>query len=109
MSDVMQWISGTLVIMGSLACVVGSLGLIRMPDFYTRMHAGSVTETLGVGFILLGLMVLEGWSLVTVKLAMMGVLVYFVSPTASHALAKAALHRGVKPVLAYEEKAPSKH
>lgn len=99
---------GALVLAGGLFCVVGGIGLLRMPDFYTRMHAASVTETLGVGLVLLGLMLHAGWSLVAVKLLMIGLLVFFVSPTASHALARAALLRGLQPRLADGGAPPSK-
>ena len=88
--------------------MVGGIGLLRMPDFFTRMHAASVTETLGVGLVLFGLLLQAGWTLVAVKLLMVGLLVFFVSPTASHALARAALLRGVKPVLADTGEASSK-
>jgi len=80
---------------GGLFCLAGGIGLLRMPDFYTRMHAGSVIETLGAGLILLGLMFQTGLSLITVKLAMVGLLIFFASPTASHALARAALLRNM--------------
>lgn len=93
---------------GGLFCLIGGIGLLRMPDFYTRMHAASVTETLGVGLILLGLLLQAGWSLIAAKLAMIGLLVFFVSPTASHALARAALLRGLRPQLADEEGSSSK-
>lgn len=87
---------------GGFFCVVGAIGMLRMPDFYTRMHAASVIETLGAGLILLGLMLQAGPTLVTVKLLMVGLLIFFVSPTATHALARAALVRGLKPLLADE-------
>jgi multicomponent Na+:H+ antiporter subunit G len=108
MNLALDWLSGILLLAGGLFCLVGGIGLLRMPDFYTRMHAASVTETLGVGLVLLGLMLQAGWTLVTVKLAMIGLLVFFVSPTASHALAKAALVRGLKPLLGEPGDAPSK-
>jgi multicomponent Na+:H+ antiporter subunit G len=82
--------------------------LVRLPDFYTRMHGASVTDTLGAGFILLGLMLMAGLTLVTVKLAFIGLLVFFTSPTATHALAKAAMTRGLRPLLARPEPPPSK-
>lgn len=85
---------------GGFFCLVGGFGLLRMPDFYTRMHAASVIETLGAGLILLGLMLQAGLTLVAVKLAMVGLLIFFASPTATHALARAALLRGVVPKLA---------
>jgi multicomponent Na+:H+ antiporter subunit G len=72
------------------------------------MHAASVTETLGVALILFGLLFLAGWTLVAMKLLMVGALVFFVSPTASHALARAAITRGLKPVLADEGEAKSR-
>ena len=95
--DIISWVS---LALGGIFCVIGAIGLLRMPDFFTRMHAASVIETLGAGLILLGLCLQAGWTLITVKLLMLGVLILFASPTATHALAKAALVRGLKPLLA---------
>lgn len=103
--DVISWIC---LVLGGIFCIVGAIGLLRMPDFYTRMHAASVIETLGAGLILLGLILQAGLTLVSVKLLMLGLLILFVSPTATHALARAAMVRGLKPLLAPEEKTPSK-
>lgn len=108
MSMLLDWTSGISLLVGGLFCLVGGIGLLRMPDFFTRMHAASVTETLGVGLVLFGLLLQAGWTLVAVKLLMVGLLVFFVSPTASHALARGALVRGVKPVLADTGEASSK-
>jgi multicomponent Na+:H+ antiporter subunit G len=108
MSLVIDILSWTLLLAGGFFCVVGGIGLIRMPDFYTRMHAASVTDTLGVGFLLAGMMLQAGLTLVTVKLFFIGVLVFFTSPTATHALARAAMTRGVEPLLADGKEAPSK-
>lgn len=102
--DIASWI---LLITGGLFCIVGGIGLLRMPDFYTRVHAASVTDTLGVGFILLGLMLQAGLTLITVKLVIIGLLIFFTSPAATHALAKAALGRGLEPLLDKED-SPSK-
>ena len=95
--DIISWVS---LALGGIFCVIGAIGLLRMPDFFTRMHAASVIETLGAGLILLGLCLQAGWTLIMVKLLMLGVLILFASPTATHALAKAALVRGLKPLLA---------
>lgn len=100
MSLVVDALSALCLIAGAFFCVVGAIGLLRMPDFYTRMHAASVLETLGAGLILLGLMLQAGWTLIAAKLVMIGLLIFFASPTASHALARAALLRGLKPLLA---------
>jgi multicomponent Na+:H+ antiporter subunit G len=96
------------LVAGGFFCVVGALGMLRMPDFYTRMHAASVIETLGAGLILLGLLLQAGLTLVAVKLLFIGLLIFFASPTATHALARAAMARGLKPLLADPGSAPSK-
>ncbi len=103
--DALSWVC---LVGGGFFCVVGAVGMLRMPDFYTRMHAASVIETLGAGLILLGLMLQAGFTLVAVKLMIVGMLIFFASPTATHALARAAMARGLKPVLSDKETAPSK-
>jgi multicomponent Na+:H+ antiporter subunit G len=103
--DMLSWIC---LVVGGVFCCIGALGLLRMPDFYTRMHAASVIDTLGAGLILLGLCLQAGWTLVTVKLLMIGLLIFFASPTATHALARAAMARGLRPRLAQTEDASSK-
>jgi multicomponent Na+:H+ antiporter subunit G len=102
--DLASWI---LLVAGGLFCVVGGLGVLRMPDFYTRVHAASVTDILGAGLVLLGLFLQAGWSLAAVKLLVIGLLIFFTSPAATHALAKAALGRGLEPLLERGE-GPSK-
>lgn len=108
MSAVVDALSWACLLAGGFFCAVGAIGLLRMPDFYTRMHAASVTDTLGAGLILLGLMLQAGLTLTGAKLAMIGLLVFFASPTASHALAKAALSRGLKPMLSDGGAPPSR-
>jgi multicomponent Na+:H+ antiporter subunit G len=98
--DIASW---ALLVAGGLFSIVGAIGLLRMPDLFTRMHAASITDTLGAGLILLGLILQAGFTLVTVKLVLVGLLIFFTSPTATHALARAALARGLKPRLAEED------
>lgn len=98
MSMVLDAISWICLVAGGLVSVIGAVGLLRMPSFFTRMHAASLIDTLGAGLILLGLMLQAGLTLITVKLAVMGLLLLFASPTATHALAKAAVARGVDPL-----------
>jgi multicomponent Na+:H+ antiporter subunit G len=88
-----------LLALGGIFCVIGAIGLLRMPDFYTRMHAASVIETLGAGLVIAGLMIQAGFTLAAAKLAILGLLIFFASPTATHALAKAAHERGIVPLL----------
>jgi multicomponent Na+:H+ antiporter subunit G len=95
---VADFISWACLLAGGAFAVIGALGLVRMPSLFTRMHAASVTDTLGAGLILLGLAVQAGFTLVTVKLAILALLIVFTTPVATHALAKAAMARGVDPL-----------
>ena len=99
MQPVLDIVSWALILAGSFFTVVGAIGLVRMPDVYTRMHAASVTDTLGAGLLLAGLMVQAGLGLVTLKLLFILILFFFMGPVATHALAQAALHAGVRPQL----------
>ena len=90
MSPVVEIAAAACLVAGAFFSVVGAIGLIRMPDCYTRMHAASVTETLGAGLLLLGLLLLAGLTLNGAKIVMLGLLIFFASPTATHALARAA-------------------
>jgi multicomponent Na+:H+ antiporter subunit G len=94
--DIVSWI---LLIAGSLFCVIGGIGLLRLPDFFSRMHGAGITDTLGAALVLVGLMVQAGLSLLTVKLIMILVILWLTSPTSTHAIAKAARMSGLDPVL----------
>ena len=92
---------------GSLFAMVGGIGLVRLPDLFSRMHGGGITDSLGAGLVLLGLMLHSGLSLATFKLAMILFLLLVTSPTSTHVLAKAALSHGVSPRLAENGDDPS--
>ena len=96
---ILDLISAGLLAAGSIFVLIGAFGLIRLPDFYTRLHAAGVTDTLGAELILLGLMFQAGLSLVTVKLILISLFIFFTSPTATHAVANAARVMGLKPML----------
>lgn len=100
--DVLSW---ALILLGSFFTIVGTLGLVRMPDVFTRMHAASVTETLGVGFLILGMCLQAGVGLVTLKLFFLLALFFFTAPVVTHALAQACMHEGIRPVLAEDRRA----
>ncbi len=92
--DITSWV---LLMAGAFLVLTGALGLVRMPDFYTRMHPAGITDTLGAGLILLGLMLQAGFGLVAVKLFLIGAFLFFTSPTSTHAIANAALVTGLRP------------
>lgn len=114
MSAVIEWIGGGLVVLGGLFMAIGALGLVRMPEVFTRLHAASVSDTFGVSLVLIGLMAYGGLTLTTVKLAFLVLFLALVGPTATHAIARAALQAGVRPTgrdgtpLEIEEAPPSK-
>ena len=93
-----------LILLGSFFTIVGAFGLVRMPEVFTRMHAGSVTDTLGVGFLILGMGLQAGFDLLTLKLVFLLALFFFTGPVVTHALAQACLHEGVQPLLAEDRR-----
>lgn len=88
---------------GSVFLFLGGVGLIRFPDFYTRMHAAGLIDTLGAGLILLGMVIQAGLTLTAVKLVMIAFFIFFTSPTSTYAIANAAFSQGLKPILADED------
>ncbi|MBS38558.1 MAG: sodium:proton antiporter [Thiotrichales bacterium] len=93
--DILSWL---LLVGGGFLIFTGALGMLRFPDFFTRLHAASVTETLGVWSILAGLMLQSGFTQASLKLLLIAVVMFVTGPTATHALAKAALHGKLKPL-----------
>ena len=94
MTEVVDWFSGFCLLAGGLLCITGGVGLLRLPDFFSRVHAAGVTETLAAPLLLTGLMLEMDWSLDLFKVLMILILVLATNPTATHAMAKAALHGG---------------
>lgn len=93
----LDFLSIVLLLTGGFFGLIGGLGLIRFPDFYTRLHAAGITDTLCALAIVGGLALQSGLSLLTLKLALILLFLIFTAPTATHALARAAMVDGVKP------------
>ena len=102
--EIASWI---LIFLGSFFTIVGAVGLLRMPEIFTRMHAASVTDTLGVGFLILGMALQAGLSLVTLKLFFLLALFVFTAPVVTHALARACLHERIEPKLTEDRRKKS--
>ena len=92
--DIVSWL---LLSAGGLFVLVGGIGALRMPNLYTRMHAASVTDTMGAALVIAGIMLQAGLSLATIKLAAILLFLLITSPTSSYALASAALLAGIRP------------
>ena len=98
MAEFVTVLSSLCLLLGAFLIFSGGLGVLRFPDFFTRMHAAGVTETMAVTLIVLGLMLVSGWGLPLFKLLLILLFVMITGPTASHALAKSALHGGLRPL-----------
>lgn len=94
--DIASWV---LFLAGGLAVAVGALGLVRFPDFYTRLHAAGVTDTAGAELIVLGMLLQAPNWLVATKLVFIGIFLGLTSPVATHAIAHAAHMVGFRPKL----------
>lgn len=92
--DLASWV---LLSAGGVFVLIGGIGALRMPNLYTRMHAASVTDTMGAALVLTGVMLQAGLSLATIKLAAILLFLLLTSPTASNALASAAILSGLQP------------
>lgn len=86
--DILSW---ALLTTGGLFVFIGGVGILRMPDLYTRIHASSLTDTMGAVLIILGVMLQAGWTLAAFKLGAILLFLLLTSPTATNALASAAL------------------
>ncbi|MEQ8345700.1 MAG: monovalent cation/H(+) antiporter subunit G [Sneathiellaceae bacterium] len=100
--EILSWF---LLAGGGTVCLIGAIGMHRMPDLYTRMHAVSVIDGLGAAMLLVGMALQAGFSLIALKLVVVLALLLFTSPIAAHALARGALHRGVRPKQLTEDRA----
>lgn len=92
--DLLSWFC---ILLGGFLLVTGGVGVLRLPDFFSRVHAAGITETLATPLILIGLMFQVGPTLESVKLFLVIVFVMATSPSATHAMARAALHGGEGP------------
>jgi len=92
--DILVWV---FMLSGAFFVFVGSLGILRFPDFWSRLHAASVTESAGMILMMIGMGIEAGFSLITVKLLIIGVFLLITGPTGTHAVANAALVSGLRP------------
>ena len=97
MSAVFDALSWVLLLAGSFFVFTGAIGLLRLPEFFTRIHSAGITDTLGAGLMLAGMLLQSGSWIVAAKLILIFLFMVVTGPTSTHALAKAALHGGLKP------------
>lgn len=99
--DILSWL---FFLLGGAGVVIGAIGIVRFPDFYTRLHAAGITDTAGAELILLGMMLQAPNWLVVAKLVFVGFFLFMTSPVSTHAIAHAAWVVGLRPMLGSELK-----
>jgi len=92
--EVVAWV---LILSGGFFTIVGAFGIWRFRDFWARLHAASIADSAGMILLLAGMCVQAGFTLVTVKLIIIGVFLFITGPTSTHAVANAALVSGLRP------------
>ncbi|MFT3725404.1 MAG: monovalent cation/H(+) antiporter subunit G [Hyphomonadaceae bacterium] len=97
MLDLLYWIGGGAAVAGVMLSILGSVGVLRFPDVYTRIHAASITDTGGATLVLLGLGLISGLTAVTTKLVIIWLFILLTTPAAANALANAAYSSGHHP------------
>ena len=107
MPTLVHLLAGACLLGGAAFLVIGAIGLVRLPDFFTRIHATGIIDTLGIALTFAGLVILAGWSLPAVKLVLILCFMLLTGPTAAHALAKAALHGRLDPLSGRPPEPPS--
>jgi multicomponent Na+:H+ antiporter subunit G len=88
-------ISSILLILGAFFSFSGAVGIFRFPDFFTRVHAASVTDSIATILLVSGLLLQTSFDINTAKLLFILIFLLITSPTSSHALAKSARHGGL--------------
>ena len=98
MDTLINLISFIFIFIGSITILIGSLGLLRLPDVFSRIHAVGMIDTAGIGFIIFGLLIYSGFSIVSIKLLILGFVLIFTSPISGHAVAISAKKTGLEPI-----------
>lgn len=85
----MEMFGYILVITGSIICLIGAIGVLKFPDFYTRMHAAGVIDSFGIIIVLAGVAILSG-GIMAAKILLMAMFIFITSPTNTHSIAHSA-------------------
>jgi multicomponent Na+:H+ antiporter subunit G len=93
----MTVLGGILMLLGAFFFLTGTVGYLRLPDFFTRMHAIGKSDTLGAFLSMLGVACFTGLTLLSIKIVLVAVFIVIANPTATHAMARAALSAGLRP------------
>lgn len=98
MAEFTYWLALAMICAGGLALIIGAIGLVRLPDVYSRIHAAGIIDTAGAALMIFGMCLLSPSWLITLKLVMIGIFLFFTSPISGHAIAQVAQSQGIKPL-----------
>ncbi len=93
--DILSFI---LISIGGFFCIIGAVGVYRLPDIFSRMHAAGVIDTGGVFFIITGLILQSGFTLISLRLVLLGCFIFFISPPLTYMFVRTLLHYGSTPM-----------
>jgi multicomponent Na+:H+ antiporter subunit G len=96
LTTIINVISTIFILAGLFFIIAGTIGLIRFPDFYSRMHATGKCDTLGEGLVIMGLIIYNGLNFISLKLLFLVIFIFVVNPVATHAIARAAYKVGLQ-------------
>lgn len=94
---IIEIISYIFISLGLFFMLTGAIGIVRMPDFFSRLHPAGMVDSIGAPLIFLGIILQEGFSFFSGKIVLLAIFMFITSPTASHAIAKSAFLCGLKP------------
>ena len=97
MNVLLAWVSAGLVLAGAFFFLAGTVGLLRFPDVYNRLHALTKADNMGLGLIVVGLMLRSGSLAAGLEMLLIWLLVLASGATTAHLIATAALRGGVQP------------
>ena len=103
---IIDWVSDICLLLGGILTLTGAVGLLRLPSFYTRMHAASVTESLAATLLIIGIILDTGFTLDSAKLMLLIFIMIIANPTITHALCRAAANGGTTPETEISDKEP---
>ena len=99
----MIWVAKALMVLGASFFVIAAIGVNRLPDFYSRAHAATKPDTMGLICLLVGLALYDGLGPSTLKMLLIVLFVFLANPVASHALGRSAIRNGLLPWTTREE------
>ena len=95
--EIVLYLGGALLVLGALFCLLAAVGVVRLPDLYTRMHAASKAGAVGGGLILLAVAIISMDAAVALRAIIGVIFLVLTTPVSAHLLARASYLAGYRP------------